>query len=51
MKGKFNIEANASNQFLKLNITGRIWFGEMANALRVVIDDAIAKGVTSSELL
>ena len=24
MKGKFNIEANASNQFLKLKITGRI---------------------------
>ena len=51
MKGKFNIEANASNQFLKLNITGRIWYGEMANALRSVIDDALSKGVTSCELL
>lgn len=51
MKGKFNIEANASNQFLKLTITGRIWYGEMANALRTVIDEALAKGVTSSELL
>ena len=51
MKGKFNIEANASNQFLKLNITGRIWYGEMANALRSVIDDALSKGITSCELL
>lgn len=51
MKGKFNIEANTSNNILQFNITGRIWFGEMANALRVLVDDALAKGVTSSELL
>ncbi len=51
MKGKFNIEANTSNNTLKFNITGRIWFGEMANALRTLVDDALSKGVTSSELL
>lgn len=51
MKDKFSIEANASNNIVKINITGRIWFGEMANSLRVLIDDALSKGVTSSELL
>ncbi len=51
MKGKFNIEANTSNNILKFNITGRIWFGEMANALRTLVDDALSNGVTSSELL
>lgn len=51
MKDKFSIEANALNNIVKINITGRIWFGELANSLRVMVDDALAKGVTSSELL
>ncbi|MGC4130075.1 MAG: ATP-dependent Clp protease proteolytic subunit [Bergeyella sp.] len=51
MKGKFNIEATTASNHLKFSITGRIWFGEMANSLRNIVDEALAKGVTSSELL
>lgn len=50
MKKNFKVEASINNDVLNLSITGRIWHGELADMVRVQIDNAISNGATSLQL-
>lgn len=45
MSKKFNVEASINGDVLLLNVTGRIWQGELADVIRLNIDNAIENGV------
>lgn len=47
MSKKFKVEASVNNDVLVLNITGRIWHGELAAVIRQNIDNAIEKNITT----
>ncbi|AYO58195.1 hypothetical protein CO230_08710 [Chryseobacterium sp. 6424] len=46
----FRITATTTNSVLQLSITGRIWQGEVANAIKVHIDGALGAGITEAEV-
>lgn len=50
MKKNFKVEASINNDVLNLSITGRIWHGELADMVRIQIDNAISNGATSLQL-
>lgn len=45
------VEASTENNILTFTIIGRIWQGELAAALRLNIDNAIAKGIDTVHVL
>lgn len=50
MKKNFKVEASINGDVLLLNITGRIWHGELADAIRRDIDNALQNGVNSLQV-
>ncbi len=50
MNKKFNVTASVSNSVLNLNITGRIWQGELAPVLKAHIDSALKAGALQADV-
>ena len=50
MNKKFSITASVSNSVLNLNITGRIWQGELAPVLKSHIDSALQGGALQADV-
>ncbi len=50
MNKEFKVTASTANSVLNLSITGRIWQGEMAPAIKAYIDGALSTGVTEAEV-
>lgn len=50
MKKNFKVEASVTNDILTLNITGRIWNGELADVIRMNVDNAISNGAKSLQV-
>ncbi len=50
MKKNFKVEASVTNDILTLNITGRIWHGELADVIRMNVDNAISNGAKSLQV-
>lgn len=50
MKKNFKVEASVNGDVLLLNITGRIWHGELADVIRRDIDNALQNGAKTLQV-